>query len=366
LAQIQVTPSFLRLQAITPGVQQVGHANVSGPVIAGQFQGGGGAVTGVDAARLGGQSASSYGLLAGSNTWPGVNHFTNGSSSYAGSGTLLTGLNASNMASGTVPDGRLTVGGDLTGPLSNATVSKLNGKPLSLANLFLNSVIKFDGASWVPGEDEVTLPYSGSITNNSSAFSLSNNGTGRALLTFATGGGNSIVAVAGNQVSTQGNGNGLYAYSMVSGGFGIYADSDSPAAGAGHFSSGTREVELATSAGAIRTNGFLWREYETDNFSVAVPIAYGTIGSTGTIMGGTGNFSVFHPGTGLFDVTVNGEFYSNNSYVVTITPVSNSDRHACVADGGAAFRVNMFNQAGTLVDNTFQFTVWARFPATSG
>jgi hypothetical protein len=114
------------------------------------------------------------------------------------------------------------------------------------------------------------------------------------------------------------------------------------------------------------TDGFVWKEYSGGNTSAALPIAYGVVNSVGTVISGTGNFTVSHSATGQFLVTVSGETYSNNTFVVTATAVTNSDRHTTVGDGGTGFLINVFNQAGTAVDNQFQFIVYKGSPSTEG
>ncbi len=133
-----------------------------------------------------------------------------------------------------------------------------------------------------------------------------------------------------------------------------------------HVTGSGQSIEIAGANGALKTNGFVHREYTVSTPSVAIPIAYGSISTTGTINGGTGNFTVSHPAAGQYDITVNGETYSNNTFTVTITPVTNSPRITGVADAGAGFRVNMWNLTGTLVDNAFHFTIWTANPANPG
>jgi len=119
---------IVRLQDTTPGTKQTGHLNISGTAIAGQFVGGGAGLTGVDASMLGGNAASFYrnasninagtladgrlsnnvGLLTGAQTFTGAKQFTNINNSFTGNGSDLTGLNASNIAAGTVADARLS------------------------------------------------------------------------------------------------------------------------------------------------------------------------------------------------------------------------------------------------------------------
>lgn len=363
-AQVQGSlPSFVKLQPATPGSPQSGHANLSGTIVAGQFQGGGSALSGVNAATLGGQALSAFGLLAGSNTWTGVNNFTNSTSSYAGSGTLLTGLNASSLASGTVPDARLNIGGDLTGPLSTAKLTKLQSKPVTVSFPASGEVLGYDGAAWRNATDSLTLPFDG-LTNQSNAFKITTT-NGNAILGWSKSGETGIAGSSGTGFTTV-SGAGVVGSSTDPGGVGVYGVASEGALYGGVFIGSGHEVRLGAPEGAVWTNGFLWRDYVAGTPSVAVPIAYGSVSGTGVILGGTGNFTVNQTGTGLYEVTINGEVYSNSSYSVTITPVSNSDRHTCVSDTGTPFRVNMFNQAGTLVDNAFQFTVWLAHPNTNG
>lgn len=52
--------ALVRLQPTTPGIQQIGHENVSGTVKAGQFQGGGAGLTSVNADLLDGLNSSAF------------------------------------------------------------------------------------------------------------------------------------------------------------------------------------------------------------------------------------------------------------------------------------------------------------------
>jgi hypothetical protein len=152
--------------------------------------------------------------------------------------------------------------------------------------------------------------------------------------------------------------------------YGLYAIASSPDGQAGFFQntglSPAFDVEISGPNGAINTPGFVYHEYTASTPSAAIPIAYGSVSAAGVINGGTGNFTVAHTVTGEYDVTISGETYSNNSFVVTITPATNSPRITGVADVGVPFRVNMWNLAGDLVDNAFQFTVWKANPAGPG
>ena len=165
-AQSQSPKNVIALQGSSPGISQSGHANISGIFIAGAFAGNGVALTNlnadniasgtVSAARLptslayligpqtftgvktfsataaftnasapftvtsnslvsnlnadliDGLDSTAFASLSANQTWSGANTFTNASNSFTGIGTGLTALNASNITSGTVFDGRLS------------------------------------------------------------------------------------------------------------------------------------------------------------------------------------------------------------------------------------------------------------------
>lgn len=355
----------MRLQPTTPGTPQAGHVNVSGTVLAGHLSGDGSAVTGVDAAKLGGQASSAYGQVGATNNWSGVNNFNNASNSFTGSGNLLTGLNASALASGTVPDARLSVGGDLSGPLSAARVVKLQSSTVSNLPPEDGNVLHFDGSKWVPFADGVTLPFLKSFNGTSDAFHVFNQ-TGSAVKGWAGTDGSGVIGVSDTFLVVE-NGHGVYGQSGRPNGFGVVGRAGNSAAGAGRFFGNGQTVTLGTSAGAVHNTGFYYRTYALNSPSVAVPMAYGTVNAAGTIAGGTGNFSVVKDSTGFYTVTVDGETYSNSSHVVTVTPVVSSPRtFGVVNPGNGGFVLRFWDSAGALTDTQFQFTVWTRNPQSPG
>lgn len=131
------TGSLLRLQATTPGTAQVGNTNITLTARAGQFVGGGGGLTGVNAVTLAGLPDTAYAKLAAANTFTGANTFTNSSSSFTGVGTGLTALNATNITSGTL----------LNGVLSSNVM--LRGLPQSISGIktFTNGFKMTNGAA---------------------------------------------------------------------------------------------------------------------------------------------------------------------------------------------------------------------------
>lgn len=68
-----------------------------------------GSGSGLDADLFDGQNSSSFGLIPASQTWTGINTFSNPNNSFSGNGINITGLNASNILSGALSDDRLSV-----------------------------------------------------------------------------------------------------------------------------------------------------------------------------------------------------------------------------------------------------------------
>lgn len=91
--------------------------------------------------RTANQTFSGANTFSGTNTFTGPNAFSNAGNTYAGSGAALTALNASNLASGTVPDARLSNSVAIRG--ANQTFSGSN--TFNGANLFNNTNNTFLG-----------------------------------------------------------------------------------------------------------------------------------------------------------------------------------------------------------------------------
>lgn len=150
-AQTQVqgsVPSYIKLQATTPGTMQTGHGNISGRMIANAFEGNGASLTNLDA------------------------------------GSLTTGL---------VADARLNVGGDLNGFLSNVKVSGLRGRTVSPTAPVASDFLQWNGTSWAPGTN-------GSTLTNLAWANLTGVPSG-----FADGVDNVTNYTAGNGISIAGN-----------------------------------------------------------------------------------------------------------------------------------------------------------------
>ena len=125
----------VELQNSTPGSPQTGNINITGTIIAGSFQGDGSGLTNLNASNVASGTLSDARLstnvtLAG-NTFNGVNQLVqlDGSGFLpALNGSALTNLNANNIASGTLADARLSANVTLQGNIFNGAnqLVKLN------------------------------------------------------------------------------------------------------------------------------------------------------------------------------------------------------------------------------------------------
>ncbi len=97
-----------------------------------------------------------------------------------------------------------------------------------------------------------------------------------------------------------------------------------------------------------------------------IPIAYGVVSYDGTIKdSGTGNWSVTRTSTGRYDITINSENYSSDSYLTQITPrylstgtTSDNVRVASFGDSSNKLRVYIKDGDGDFANTTFHFIVY--------
>lgn len=103
------------------------------------------------------------------------------------------------------------------------------------------------------------------------------------------------------------------------------------------------------------------KEYTDANYlkpsSNLVPIAYGTVESTGTVLSGTGNFTA-SVNAGVFTVTVNGQTLSATNSSCSIIPYSTAFRTSSIVHVSGSLKVYVFNSSGTLSATTFQFVIY--------
>ncbi|MBX7133048.1 MAG: hypothetical protein K1X67_10265 [Fimbriimonadaceae bacterium] len=144
---------IVTLQPTTPGTPQTGHSNISGTSEAGQFVGGGAGLTGLNASNIASGTladarlSSNVARLNVVQGFTGANTFTNPLNSFAGNGALLTNLNASNVTTGTLADTRLSTNVGLLSGIQTFTGAKT----------FSNTLNSFTGN----GSGLTNIPWSG-------------------------------------------------------------------------------------------------------------------------------------------------------------------------------------------------------------
>lgn len=111
----------------------------------------------------------------------------------------------------------------------------------------------------------------------------------------------------------------------------------------GNIGIGISPAEKLDVAGTIKLTGEV--NSPSSGSANLLPLAYGKIRFDGTVLGGTGNFSVNKTGTGLYEITLTGEsnVYTNQgSYMVQVTVESSATKLAA-----ASFQVNNSIQVRT-------------------
>lgn len=89
-----------------------------------------------------------------------------------------------------------------------------------------------------------------------------------------------------------------------------------------------------------------------------VPICYGAVDANGTILSGTGNFTVSTTPPGYYEVTITSESYTNAGYTTSANPLNSNPRFLSIGNNGGKLVVRVFTIAGTLVDTPFHFVVY--------
>jgi hypothetical protein len=107
--------------------------------------------------------------------------------------------------------------------------------------------------------------------------------------------------------------------------------------------------------GNMRIIGELYQGSVTANL---LPICYGSVGTSGNITSGTGNFTVSKFGTGIYDISISGESFSFNNYITSVVPGGTTPRLSVVNATGGVLRVRIFDNTGTALDSAFHFLVY--------
>jgi hypothetical protein len=91
-----------------------------------------------------------------------------------------------------------------------------------------------------------------------------------------------------------------------------------------------------------------------------VPIAYGNVAAAGTILGGTGNFTVSRLTTGIYEITVTGEnITSTATYFFSTVPLSANPQFSTAYPFSGVLRVETFDgTSGSNQDGIFSFVVY--------
>lgn len=156
-------------------------------------------------------------------------------------------LNATNINAGTLADARLSVGGDLLGPLSGSVVRGLRGNPVSNAAPSAGDYLRWSGVQWVPSVGAwPALPFSGSTSVGGTAFSVQNADSAAnsgAIVGIGAPSGTTF-GVSGFSASTAGYGVVGLATANSGTNYGGYFETQSPTGYA------TRGLATATSGGA--------------------------------------------------------------------------------------------------------------------
>lgn len=152
------------------------------------FTGSGAGLTGLNATNLASGTladarlSSNVALRNAANAFSGANTFSNPSNTFAGNGAALTNLSASAISTGTIAEARLPfLAGDITGLHSNNRVSQLQGFPLSSSAPETGQVLKFSGTQWIPAADLTVFAGAG-LTQSGGALGIAANGVTATML----------------------------------------------------------------------------------------------------------------------------------------------------------------------------------------
>ena len=272
-----------------------------------------------------GQSSSSYGVYGSSTSAYGVYGSSDSSSGVHGSSSTSSGVYGSSASSHGVYGVNTAATSGIAGVYgrANNTTGTTYGVMGSCAGSTSYGVYGTHSSSNNYG-------YLGTNTFGAYGYNYSSHNYG--------GLGGAIAGVQGSGT------NGVYAVNSSNTAINAYL---ATASYAGDFS------------GDVRVKGDIMREYVSGSPKNAVPVAYGTVNSNGTISGvGSGNFTVTYTGT-WYEITITGESYHYTTYTTVATTVGASvPRFATTSSVSGRLIVSIFDLNGNNQANMFNFVVY--------
>ncbi len=117
----------------------------------------------------------------------------------------------------------------------------------------------------------------------------------------------------------------------------------------------TAPIEKLDIVGNIRLSG------EVNNPSTGtanlLPIAFGTIASTGTMLSGSGNFTSSRTAAGSYTIDITGHSYGFSTYTTVVTAVAGPFVPSTTSASGNLL-VRLYDLSGVLADGNFHFVVY--------
>lgn len=409
--------TMVQLQGGTPGTKQTGNFNVSGVGIAGRFTadgagffGTGSGLTSLNASNISSGTLADARLstnvmllnnaqtVTGVKTFAAAPAFTNAGAPFTvANSTVVTNLNADLLdgltsAAFVQLAGAQTITGAKTftgGLLTDAFRLTIGGA----AGRVLRSDAVGNGA-W--GTDGLALPFSGSgdVTGD-------RNGVLEITDTAAVSG-NAIMGVLGaastvdltpwQQGAVFGDSNaqsGVLGVSSLSNGVGCFGLTSGPSSAGvygntaqgdgigvlgravdgdgGTFSSTTGDGVDATSSsgfagrftGNTLTSGDVSKRFTATTSDPINMIAHGNVNSTGTVAGGTPNWTVsYNTTTDEYTISVTGKTIDLFFDTVVVTPTTSVPVIPTTTTSGGDLIVRLWNLSGVKVQGRFQFVIW--------
>lgn len=101
------------------------------------------------------------------------------------------------------------------------------------------------------------------------------------------------------------------------------------------------------------------RFYVEAAIAAARPLAIGSIAADGTIISGSGNYSIIWNNIGKrYEISINGENYNTLNFTTIVTPVHFSNRTAVTGGVNAKLMVYLFNDSGEGIQGPFHFITY--------